>query len=111
WHPRQDPLHDVPGTPDPAVSPLDVHAVAGRILFVEFYVAGQGAAGVTRFQQVVTQHSVFRETTGQGPLEGIYVVNSFADKRAFAENILIHVGHRPRIRIDSRVARKKLAEA
>ena len=93
------------------MSPIDVHAVAGRIFFVEFYVADESAAGVTRFQQVVTQHSVLREAPGQGPLEGIYVVNSFADKRAFAENILIYVGHRPGIGIDSRVAREKLAEA
>jgi hypothetical protein len=31
----------------------------------------------------------------------------FADKRAFLENILIHVGHFPRVRINARVAGKK----
>ena len=86
---------------------INVDVVAGRIFFVEFYIGNQSAAGVTRFQQIMTQHSVLREASGQGPLEGVDIVDSFADKRTFAKKILIHIGHRPRVRIDPRVAREK----
>src|ERR1035441_5501969 len=55
----------------------------------------------------MTKNGVLRKASGHGTLEGIHIVNAFADKRAFAENILIHVGHFPRVRINARIAGKQ----
>ena len=80
------------------------------MFFVEFHVADQGGAGVARFQQIVAENGVLRKASGHGSLEGVHIVNSFADERAFLEKILIHVGHLPRVRIDAGLAGEKPGE-
>ncbi len=89
------------------MTPIGVRVVARRMLFVEFHVADESGAGMTRFQQVMTQDLVLREASVHGSLEGIHLVNPFSNERAFLENILIHVGNRPRVRINARVAREQ----
>ena len=59
------------------------------------------------FQQIVTQNGVFRKTSVHGSLERVHIVNSFSDKRAFLENILIHVGDFSCVRINTGIACKK----
>ena len=92
------------------MSPVDVHVVAGRMFFVEFHVADQGGAGMTCFQQIVAEHGVLGEASLHGPLERIHVVDSFSDERAFPKDILIHVGHFPRVGIDARITGEKSHE-
>jgi hypothetical protein len=106
-NPRQQPLRDLPIAANPAVPPVNVHVVAGGIFLVELHVAHEGRAGMARFQQIVAEDGVLREAPVHGPLEGIHIVDAFADERAFLENILIHVGHFPRVGIDARVAGKQ----
>ena len=55
---------------------------------------------MARFQQVVAEDGVLREAAGDGSLEGVHIVNPFADKRAFPEHILIDVRHFARVRIN-----------
>src|ERR1035438_6528951 len=51
--PGQEPLHDLPIAPNPAVAPTDVHVVAGGMFLIELHVADKGGARVARLQQVV----------------------------------------------------------
>jgi hypothetical protein len=99
-------LRDLPIAANPAVTPVDVHVVAGRKFLVEFHVAHEGGAGMTRFQQIVAENGVLRETSGHGALEGVHIVNALCRYTSLPENILIHVGHFPRVGIDARVAGK-----
>ena len=55
--------------------PIGVDVVARRIFLVECHVADQPAAGVDRFQQIVAQDAILRETAGQRALESIDVIN------------------------------------
>ena len=52
----------------------------------------------------MAEHGILREASLHGALESIHIVNSFSDKRTFLENILVHVGNGPRVRIDARIA-------
>ena len=62
---------------------------------------------MARFQQVMAENGVLREASIHRLAEGVHIVNSFPDKRAFQEYILIHVGHLPRVWINARITRKK----
>ena len=55
----------------------------------------------------MAKNGVFRETSIHRPLEGIYIVDSFSNKGAFMENVLIGVGDFPCVRIDACVAAKE----
>jgi hypothetical protein len=55
----------------------------------------------------MTENRVLRKTSGHGTLEGVHIVNAFADKRTFAKHILIDIGHHPRVRINARIAGKQ----
>ena len=76
------------------------------MVLVELDVADQRRAGVAGFHQIVAEHAVLRETAGHGLLECIDVVDSFPNKGAFAEQILVHIGNRARVGIDPDVAGK-----
>jgi hypothetical protein len=89
------------------VAPIDVHVVARRIFLVELHIADESGAGMTRLQQIVAEHGVLRKASVQGALKGIHIVDAFADKRAFLEDILIHIGHRAGVGINAGVAGKQ----
>src|ERR1035437_10202879 len=55
----------------------------------------------------MTQHPVVRKTPAKSLLEGIDIIDSLPDERAFLENILIYIGHRPRVWIDPDLAGKQ----
>ena len=103
-HPRQEPLRDLPVAAHPAVTPVDVHVVAGGMVFVELHIADEGGTGMARLQQIMAEHGVFRAPAVHGPLESIHIVDTLADERAFLKNILIHIGHLPGVGIDPRLA-------
>ncbi len=102
--PGQQPGDELPVAADPAVASLDVGAVAGRIFLVQLHVAEQAGAGVAALQQIVAEYAVFRKAASQRLLERRDVVNTLADEGAFLERVLIHIGHRPRIRVDAWLA-------
>src|SRR5438552_9959900 len=88
---RQQPRQNLPVASNPAMPPDSVDLVARRIFLVKCHVAYQTAAGIDRFQQVVTQDSIFRKTAGQRALKSIDVIHAFADEPARAEKVLINL--------------------
>ena len=62
---------------------------------------------MTRFQQVMAENGILREASGHSSREGVHIVDTLSDEGTFMEDILIHVGNRPRVGIDSDVAGKK----
>src|SRR6266481_293546 len=101
---RQQPRQNLPVASNPAMPPDGVDLVARGIFLVKCHVAYQTAAGVNRFQQVVTQDSIFRKTASQRALESIDVINAFADERALAEKVLINIRDGAGVGIDPNVA-------
>ena len=58
----------------------------------------------------MTEKRAFEHATGERGFEGIHVVDALAGIGAFAEEILIHVGHGRRVRIDAARAGKYALE-
>ena len=81
-----------------------VGAVARRIVLVERHVAEQPGAHEAALEQVVAEDAIRRQTIAEAVLERLDVVDALADEGAFAEEVLIDVRHRPRIRVDARLA-------
>ena len=79
--------------------------VRGKFL-EHFDLAYQPRSRVKSFEQIVAQHPVRRNFTVERLLERVDVIDAFADVRTFLEQILVHVRHRKRVRINSRRAGK-----
>ena len=60
-------------------------------------------ARVRPFEQVVAEQRVLRHASRQRRHERVDVVDALADVAALVEEILIHVRHRGRVRIDADV--------
>ncbi|MNN44441.1 hypothetical protein D3C81_1587320 [compost metagenome] len=60
--------------------------------------------GVAAFNQVVAEYPVVSKTPIQCLFEGIHCVDAFADEGATQEQVLVHIRHRPRVRIDPGIA-------
>ena len=58
----------------------------------------------------MAEDAVLRETSADGLLEGIDIVDPLADVRALSEKVLIHIGNGPSIRIDARLGGEKPGE-
>ena len=52
----------------------------------------------------MAEDAIRRQTIAEAVLERMDVVDALADEGAFAEEVLIHVRHRPRIGVDARLA-------
>ncbi len=83
----------------------DVGRVGRRVLLVQLHVADQRGSRVAALEQVVTQDPVLGKAAGEGVLERVDVVDSLADERSLAEDVLVDVGDGARIGVDARVAR------
>src|SRR3546814_19123156 len=66
--------------------------------------ADQAGPRIAAFEQVVAQDPVVGEAAVERLLECGDLVDPLADERALAEQVLVHVGHRARVRIDARLA-------
>src|SRR5260370_20584842 len=86
--------------------PVNVSIITRRIPFVEFNVADQSRAGVDRLNQVVTENRILLEETFEGLLKCIHIVNAFADKSAFVEEVLVNVRDGAGVGIDPGIAGK-----
>ena len=74
-------------------------------LLDDFDVGGEAGAGEDAFEQIVAEQRRFLNPPGQRGFERIDVVDPLAGVRAFAEQVLIDVGHRRCVRIDAAMAR------
>ena len=68
---------------------------------VKLDIARQAYPDMGTFDQIVTQHPLFRKTTGQYATEGAHVIDPLAMVRPFAAQILIHIGDRLGVRVDA----------
>src|SRR3546814_4438711 len=93
----------LPVAADPAVPALDVQRIAARVVLVQLHVADQAGPRIAAFEQVVAQDPVVGEAAVERLLECGDLVDPLADERALAEQVLVHVGHRARVRIDARL--------
>ncbi|OQA54279.1 MAG: hypothetical protein BWY42_01702 [Candidatus Omnitrophica bacterium ADurb.Bin277] len=62
--------------------------------------------GITPFQEIMAQYQVFREAVFRGFFKGINVVEPFPDKRPLKKQVLVNIGNRLGIRINSVFAAK-----
>ncbi len=76
-----------------------VGVVARRELVEQFDVGHQPAAGVVPLDQIVTEDVVVGEGVADGGLEGVNVVDALAGEAAAAEQVLVDVRHRGRVRV------------
>ena len=78
---------------------------ARRILVDELHVRDERDARVEAFEQIVREQRVLGNRVLERRVERVDVVQALAGEDAFAEQVLIGVGHRRRVRIDAGVAR------
>ena len=101
WHTRQKPPENLPVAPDPAVPTPRVSQVAGRVILMEHHVALQAGAAVAAFEQIVAEDCLLWKYAA-ATLEGVYIVDAFANEGALIEEILIEIGDNPCVGIDAR---------
>ena len=109
--PGHQPADDLPVAADPAVAAGDVGVVARGRLLHHLHVADQAAARVAAFQQVVAEDAVLRQAIAQHVFEGVDVVDPLADERAFAEQVLVDVGHGAGVGVDAEITAEQACVA
>ena len=77
---------------------------AGRIVVHDLDVRDERRARVEPLEQIVRQQRVLRHASVERRRERVDVVEALAGEDAFAEEILVDVGDRGRVRIDAGVA-------
>ena len=77
---------------------------AGRILVHDLHVGNERDACVQPLEQIVRQERVLRHAVLEGSHEGVDVIQTLAREDAFTEQVLIRVGHRRGVGVDTRVA-------
>ena len=84
--------------------PARVRQDVRRIVVDDFDVGDERGPRVDALEQIVREQRVLRHAAVERRHEGVDVVEALAGEDAFAEQILIHVRHRGRVRIDAGVA-------
>jgi hypothetical protein len=87
----QQPPGELPIAANPAVAAAHVGAVARRVILIQLHIAQQSGAGVASLEKIVTEDAILRKAPAKRLLEGIDVVDSLADERAFAEHVLVDI--------------------
>src|SRR5271155_5855379 len=97
----ENPRQELPVSASPAMLPRRRHFVMRWKFIEELDIASQRGAGEDAFEQVVTQQRVFPGFAGHRLLERVEVVNSLPGVRALVKQILINIGDRRRVRVNS----------
>ena len=97
----EDPWQQLPVAAHPSMRASGRCRVAGGILVHEFDVRRESGPREDAFEQVVAEQRVFGHATRQRRLERVDVVDALADVRSLAAQVLVHVGHGGRVRIDA----------
>ncbi len=92
------------------MGPAGVALVALREIIEQFDIAGQPDPHMGTFDQIVAQHPPFRKSLRQQPAEGMNVVDSLALVGAFAAQVLVDIGDRLGIGVDTDGIGKQPAE-
>jgi len=72
-----------------------------RKFLKKFNVGSQSRSRVHTLQEVMTQHTVFSNTSGERRLKGIDIINTLTGEGAFPEQILINVGKSKCVRVNT----------
>ncbi len=112
WGRRQakDPGEELPVAPRPSVAPHGGEIVAIREILHDFHIRGQARTREDAFEQVVAEQRRVRGSSAQGRFKGVDLVDALAGEGSLAEQILVDVGDRRRIRVDAADAGKHPAE-
>ena len=103
-HDGKQPPENLPVAPYPAVLAPRVGEDARGVVVHDLDVGHQRRARVESLEQIVREQRVLRHAPFERRRKGIDVVESFAREYAFAEEILVDVGHGGRVGIDAGVA-------
>ena len=81
--------------------PCSGDVIARRKFLDHLDVGGQSGARENSLEQIVAQQRVVRNPAVHRGFENVDVVDSLSAERSFAEQILVHIGNRKRVRIDT----------
>ena len=101
---RQEPGQKLPVAARPAVLARGHHVVAVRGWFDHGYIAHYRRACKQALEQVVTQNRILADTSGEGVLERIDVVQALACEGSLREEVLIEIGDGKGIGVQARRA-------
>ena len=88
----ENPGKELPIAPRPAMLARRRDVVAGGIFLHELDIGHQPGAGEDPLEKVVAEDRILGDSSLEGGLESIDIVDALAGERALAEEILIHVG-------------------
>ena len=86
--------------------PLVIGAEVRRIVLNHYNIRGQSDARVCALDQVVTQQSIAGKASVQNAEHGIDFVDALPRECAFSIQILVDIGNRPRVGIETGLAGK-----
>ena len=104
------PRQQLPVAANPSVQARNPRQVVAGKIVDDFEVGAERDARKQPFEQVVAQQRVVRHAAVERALERVDVVDALADVAAFAEEVLIHVRHGGRVRVEADVPREHLAK-
>jgi len=81
-----------------------VRQQACRIILEQHDIGCEPGAATEAFQKIVTEDAIFRDLRVDRGAESVDVVDALAGKDAFSEQILLHVGHSMRVKVERNVA-------
>ena len=102
----EDPGQELPIAARPAVMTRRADIVSRREFLDDFDIRGEPGARERSLEQVVAQQRRVGRAARESRLEGVDIVDAFAGVGALAEHVLIDVGNRRGIGVDSAGARK-----
>ena len=108
--PSEDVGQQLPVAARPAVLARRVDVVAGRVVLDQLDVADQRGVRQRAFEKVVAQHFVLGKSAPERGFHGIDVVHALAGEGAVVEHVLVEVGHRKDIRVETAIGREDALE-
>ena len=97
----ENPGQQLPVTAGPAVLARSGHVIARRKLLDDLDIGSQAGASECPLEKVVTEKRALRHAAVKRSFKRIQIVDALAGIGAFAEEILVHVGHGRGVRIDA----------
>ena len=108
---RQEPPQDLPVPAHPAVLPARVREDVAGVVVDDLDVRDERRPRVKAFEEVVRQERVLGNTAVERRLERVDVVEALPREDSLAEQVLVRVRDRGRVRVDARVPGEHAREA
>ena len=97
------PRQELPVAANPSVLARNPREIVTGKIVDDFNVGTQRHAGKQAFEQIVAQQRVVRHAAVERALERVDVVDALPNVAAFSKEVLIHVRHGRRIRVEADV--------